>query len=284
MDSVLVVIAAPGSGAISEASAGKLGSVTWLAKGEALEAAAHRESEARALFTNMPVDINIVPAQNRRKRVLVADMDSTMIQQECIDELGVAAGLGEKIKDITARSMRGEIDFHGALRERVSLLKGLPATFIAELLRERITYTPGGSTLLATMKASGAYCALLSGGFTAFTGPIAETLGFHEHQGNTLVIEDGLLSGTVGHPILGKDAKVEHLKRICTELAVSEHDVVAVGDGANDIPMLQLAGMGVALHAKPKVQEQSRFVINHGDLTSLLYLQGYRREEFVSAA
>jgi phosphoserine phosphatase len=282
MDSVLVVIAAPGSGAITEALVGHLGDVRWLAQGEALECDARETEKVRRICADLPLDINVVPVHNRRKRVLVADMDSTMIQQECIDELGDAAGLGEKIKDITARSMRGEIDFHGALRERVSLLKGLPATIIAKLLRERISFTPGGSTLLATMKANGAYCALLSGGFTAFTGPIAETLGFHEHQGNTLVIEDGLLSGTVGHPILGKDAKVTHLKRICAELNVQPDDVVAVGDGANDIPMLQMAGMGVALHAKPKVQEQSRFVINHGDLTSLLYLQGYRREELVA--
>lgn len=281
MESVLVLIAAPESGAITDALAAKLNHVHWLARGEALECDAAQEVVARKLCAGMAIDINAVPVANRRKRILLADMDSTMIQQECIDELGVVAGVGDTIKDITARSMRGELDFEGALKERVGLLKGLPAEVIATLIRDKITFMPGGSTLLATMKANGAYAALVSGGFTAFTTHVHDTLGFHEHRANTLLIEDGKLTGEVLLPILGKDAKVEALHRICAEKGLAPSDVLAVGDGANDIPMLQEAGMGVALHAKPKVQEQARFVINHGDLTALLYLQGYSKSEFV---
>ena len=283
MESVLVLIAAPGSGVISDALASRLNDVRWLAHGEALECDASQEAVVRKLCAGMPVDINVVPKANRRKRILLADMDSTMIQQECIDELGVVAGVGDYIKDITARSMRGELDFEGALKERVGLLKGLDESVIAQLIRERITFMPGGATLLATMKANGGYAALVSGGFTAFTAHVHDTLGFHEHRANTLLIENGKLTGEVALPILGKDAKVEALNRIVAELHATPDDVLAVGDGANDIPMLQAAGMGVALHAKPKVQEQARFVINHGDLTALLYLQGYEKAEFSAA-
>jgi len=281
MESVLVLIAAPGSGVISDALASRLNDVRWLAHGEALECDASQEAVVRKLCAGMPVDINVVPKANRRKRILLADMDSTMIQQECIDELGVVAGVGDYIKDITARSMRGELDFEGALKERVGLLKGLDESVIAQLIRERITFMPGGATLLATMKANGGYAALVSGGFTAFTAHVHDTLGFHEHRANTLLIENGKLTGEVALPILGKDAKVEALNRIVAKLNATADDVLAVGDGANDIPMLQAAGMGVALHAKPKVQEQARFVVNHGDLTALLYLQGYEKAEFV---
>jgi len=283
MESVLVLIAAPGSGVISDALASRLKDVRWLGRGEALECDGSQEAVARKLCAGMPVDINVVPKANRRKRVLLADMDSTMIQQECIDELGVVAGVGDYIKDITARSMRGELDFEGALKERVGLLKGLDEGVVAQLIRERITFMPGGATLLATMKANGGYAALVSGGFTAFTTHVHDTLGFHEHRANTLLIENGKLTGEVAMPILGKDAKVEALNRIVAELNATSDDVLAVGDGANDIPMLQAAGMGVALHAKPKVQEQARFVINHGDLTALLYLQGYEKAEFSRA-
>jgi len=281
MESVLVLIAAPGSGVISDALASRLNDVRWLAHGEALDCDASQEAVARKLCAGLAVDINVVPKANRKKRILLADMDSTMIQQECIDELGVVAGVGDYIKDITARSMRGELDFEGALKERVGLLKGLDESVIAQLIRERITFMPGGATLLATMKANGGYAALVSGGFTAFTAHVHDTLGFHEHRANTLLIENGKLTGEVALPILGKDAKVEALNRIVAELHATPDDVLAVGDGANDIPMLQAAGMGVALHAKPKVQEQARFVVNHGDLTALLYLQGYEKAEFV---
>jgi len=281
MNSILVLIAAPGSGAITPALAAKLGTPRWLAQGEAVEIDGADFETARKLCYGLPIDLNTVPATNRKKRIFIADMDSTMIHQECIDELGVVAGVGDKIKDITARAMKGDIDFEGALKERVALLAGLDEFIIAKVLLERITLMEGGLTLLATMKAHGAHTALVSGGFTAFTSHVAAALGFDENRANTLMIKDKKLTGEVAMPILGKQAKVESLNRICLAQNVSHEDVLAVGDGANDIPMLLAAGMGVALHAKPLVQEQARYVINHGDLTALLYLQGYRKEEFI---
>jgi phosphoserine phosphatase len=283
MKSVLVLIAAPGSGAITDQLVAKLGKPNWLAKGEAVEFDNGDLQFARKLCAGLAIDVNLVPIDNRKKRILLADMDSTMIHQECIDELGVVAGVGEKIKDITARAMKGEIDFEGALKERVSLLKGMDEFAIAKVLLERITLMEGGLTLLATMKAHGAYTALVSGGFTAFTSHVAAALGFDENRANTLLIQDRKLTGEVAMPILGKEAKVESLMRVCAAKNLNAQDVLAVGDGANDIPMLQAAGMGVALHAKPKVQEQARYVINHSDLTALLYLQGYRKDAFVKA-
>ena len=255
----------------------------WLSEGDALEIPAAHEAEARRLCLGLPIDINRVPTANRRKKILLADMDSTMIQQECIDELGVVAGVGDHIKAITARAMNGEVDFEGALKERVALLKGLPQSVIQEVIDTRITFMTGGKTLLATMKKHGAYTALVSGGFTAFTSHVAASLGFHENRANTLLASAGKLTGEVALPILGKDAKVESLMRIYSVHGLSPANVLAVGDGANDIPMLQAAGMGVALHAKPMVQEQAGFVINHGDLSALLYLQGYKKSEFISA-
>ena len=284
---VLVVIAKHGFGKLGAEQLGLLtqfgaGAPRWLAHGEALEVDGFERIDlAAAALRAQNLDAVVVPKSNRRKRVLLADMDSTMIEQECIDELGAAAGLGEKISAITARAMRGEVDFEGALKERVNLLKGLDEGVIGKLLRERISYTPGGKVLLATMKFHGAYCALVSGGFTAFTEHVAKGLGFDEHRANTLLVSGGKLAGEVTLPILGKDAKVESLRRIVAARGISPADVLAVGDGANDIPMLQAAGMGVALHAKPKVQEQAHFVINHGDLTALLYLQGYAKADFV---
>jgi len=281
MDSVLVLIAASGSGAITSEMATKLNG-KWLAKGEALEVSSEREAEVRKLSAGLPIDVNLVPIVNRRKKLLLADMDSTMIQQECIDELGVVAGVGDYIKAVTVRSMRGEIDFEEALKERVALLKDLPESVIQQVIDTRLTFMPGGKTLLATMKKHGAYTALISGGFTAFTSHVSQALGFDENRANTLLVSGGKLTGKVSMPILGKDAKVESLLRICSVHGLSPADVLAVGDGANDIPMLQAAGMGVALHAKPKVQEQAGFVVNHGDLTALLYLQGFTQREFVA--
>lgn len=290
MDSVVILIAAPGSRAIAPAIAKAAGDIAgaqsrWLSTEEALEVPLRSPvAEARAsvgrLVENQPIDVAIVPETNRRKRLLIADMDSTMIGQECIDELGVLAGVGERIREITARAMRGELDFEGALKERLALMKGLPEDAIGKLLMERITLTSGGRTLIATMKANGAYAALVSGGFTQFTGHVAKELGFDEHRANELVIENGRLMGAAREPILGKEAKVEALQEITKRLGLNPADALAVGDGANDIPMLQEAGLGVALHAKPKVQEAAPVAINHGDLTALLYLQGYRREEF----
>jgi len=228
------------------------------------------------------VDLVIQPYSNLRKKMLLADMDSTMIQQECIDELADEAGVGARVADITARAMNGELDFEDALIERVGLLKDLPEGMIAQVIAQRITYMPGGRELVSTMKAHGAYAALVSGGFTAFTAKVSAELGFDENRANTLHIADGKLTGEVGRPILGKAAKVHALEEITTRLGITDADVLAVGDGANDLGMLTRAGTGVALHAKPAVQAQCNVRINHGDLTALLYLQGYARNEFVS--
>ena len=229
------------------------------------------------------VDMVLQPQEGRRKKMLLADMDSTMIRQECIDELAAEAGVGPRVAQITARAMNGELDFEGALRERVSLLKGLDVAVINHVLEKRIHLMPGGPVLLATMKANGAYAALVSGGFTAFTAAIADRLGFDEHRANTLCAEGGQLTGKVTDPILGREAKVEALNDITARLGITPADVLAVGDGANDLGMLQLAGAGVALHAKPTVQAQAKHRINHGDLTALLYMQGYAATDFVKA-
>jgi len=288
MDSVLVLIAAPGSRAIGPRVVELLrdlggGAPHWLAEDEACEVADfERLPEFMVDIRQFPVDAAVVSIHNRRKRLLIADMDSTMIEQECIDELGVMAGVGDRIKDITLRAMRGELDFEGALTERVKLLKGLDAGIIDRILRERITYMPGGRTLIATMKAAGAYTALVSGGFTPFTARVAAALGFDENQANDLLIADNRLTGEVGHPILGQQAKVDALRRIAARLGLDPADALAVGDGANDLAMLSEAGMGVALHAKPHVQEGSLIRINHGDLTALLYLQGFSRAQFAA--
>jgi phosphoserine phosphatase len=225
-------------------------------------------------------DIVIQPTLGRRKAVLLADMDSTMIEQECIDELADVAGVGERVAAITARAMNGELDFHEALLARVGLLAGLPETAIDEVLDNRITLAAGGRDLVATMHAQGGYSALVSGGFTAFTGPVATALGFDEHRANTLLADNDILTGHVSLPVLGREAKVEALQQIAAARGLTPADVIAVGDGANDLGMLQLAGTGVALHAKPSVAAQVDIRINHGDLTALLYLQGYAAEEF----
>ena len=229
----------------------------------------------------LQVDMVVQRVEGRKKRLLIADMDSTMIRQECIDELADEAGVGARVADITARAMNGELDFEGALRERVGLLKGLPEEVIAQVLRDRITLMPGAAVLLATMKANGAYAALVSGGFTAFTSAIAATLGFDENRANTLHVEGGALAGTVAEPILGKEAKLQALNEITARLGITPAQALAVGDGANDLPMLLAAGTGVALHAKPRVQADCEVRVNHGDLTALLYLQGYSRAEFI---
>lgn len=262
------------------------GDAVWLAPDEAAGFDMKRMPGNRwdvwAECQGMGVDLVITPSEGRRKKMLLADMDSTMIQQECIDELADEAGVGDRVKDITARAMNGELDFNAALRERVGLLKGLDEAVIIRVLAERITHMPGGKTLIATMKANGAYAALVSGGFTAFTAAVAEALGFDENRANTLIASDGVLTGDVGVPILGKQAKVDALEQITARLGISEEDVMAVGDGANDLGMLHRAGTGVALHAKPSVAAECDVRINHGDLTALLYIQGYSRDEFAA--
>ena len=261
------------------------GDADWLAVNEAAEFAVEQiPSNFWDVWESLQsecVDLVIQPAEGRRKKMLLADMDSTMIQQECIDELADEAGVGERVKDITARAMNGELDFEGALIERVGLLKGLPVTVIDKVLADRITLMPGGKALLATMKANGAYAALVSGGFTAFTAKVAAELGFDENRANTLLTHSDELSGDVGRPILGREAKVQALEEITARLGISEDEVIAVGDGANDLGMLTRAGAGVALHAKPSVAAQCNVRINHGDLTALLYVQGYKKAEFV---
>ncbi len=227
-------------------------------------------------------DLAIQPTTTRRKAVLLADMDSTMIQQECIDELADLAGVGERVAAITARAMNGELNFHEALIERVGLLAGLNEAVIADVLRDRITLTPGGRELIATMRAQGAYTALVSGGFTDFTEPVAKMLGFDENRANALLSDGGVLTGHVGLPILGREAKIEALEEITAKRGLTPADAMAVGDGANDLGMLKLAGAGVALHAKPVVAAEVDLRINHGDLTALLYLQGYGSDEFVT--
>ena len=262
------------------------GDAVWLSPDEAAEfslaSLPDNQWDVWSDVQDLGVDLIIQPSTGRRKKMLLADMDSTMIQQECIDELADEAGVGERVKDITARAMNGELDFDGALRERVGLLKGLKADVIKEVLSKRITMMPGGATLLATMKANGAYAALVSGGFTAFTQHVASELGFDENRANTLIIDNDVLTGEVGTPILGKQAKVDALEQITGRLNLTDEDVLAVGDGANDLGMLHRAGTGVALHAKPSVAAECDVRINHGDLTALLYLQGYGRTEFVS--
>ncbi|MBY6114213.1 phosphoserine phosphatase SerB [Mameliella alba] len=261
------------------------GTASWLSPDEAaefpLDTLPGNLEDIRASIADM-ADLNLLPAANRRKKMLLADMDSTMIQQECIDELAEEAGVGAHVKEITARAMNGELDFEGALIERVALLKGLPETVIDKVVDTRITLMPGGKTLLATMHGAGARCVLVSGGFTAFTSRVSALLGFDENRANTLLVENGHLTGEVGRPILGREAKVQALEEITTRLTITPEDVIAVGDGANDLGMLGRAGMGVALHAKPSVQAQSDLRVNHGDLTALLYLQGYAKTDFTA--
>lgn len=262
------------------------GEALWLAPDEAAEFGMAElpgnRWEVWETLQTQSVDMIVQPAEGRRKRMLIADMDSTMISQECIDELADEAGVGARVAAITARAMNGELDFEGALKERVGLLEGLPTAVIGKVLDDRITLAPGGRELIATMAAAGATTLLVSGGFTAFSEVIAAQLGFDAHRANTLLSEEGRLTGKVAEPILGRDAKVAALEEVTARLGLSVADVIAVGDGANDLGMLERAGAGVALHAKPVVAAEVERRVNFGDLTALLYLQGYAKDEFLA--
>ncbi|KAB2848251.1 MAG: phosphoserine phosphatase SerB [Hyphomicrobiaceae bacterium] len=300
----LVVTSAPGSQCLDEGrlervargvSSGALLQTWWLARGDAWEMlftapegsdhadlAAHASQE----LAGLPVDVNIIPDDIafRRKKLLVADMDSTIIEQECIDEMADMLGLKPTIAAITERAMRGEIAFETALAERVALLRGLSEADLTRVLDERITLMPGARTLVSTMRAKGAFTALVSGGFSFFTSKIRERVGFDIDHANSLIIEGGRLTGTVKQPILGRDAKLEALRRHTASRGLCEPDTLAVGDGANDLAMIKAAGLGVAFRAKPIVAAQAMARITHGDLTALLHLQGYKRQDFVLTA
>jgi phosphoserine phosphatase len=235
----------------------------------------------RAARGDQPIDIVVQPIATRRKKLFLADMDSTMIGQECIDELADFVGLKAHVAKITERAMRGEIEFEPALRERVALLKDLSVSVVAEVLKTRITATPGGRELVMTMRAHGAYTCLISGGFTLFTNAVASRIGFQENRANELVVRDGKFTGEVKEPILGRATKLATLIELTESFDLDDIDTMVAGDGANDLGMIQNAGLGVAYHAKPAVAAAAAARIDHGDLTALLYAQGYRREEFV---
>jgi phosphoserine phosphatase len=241
------------------------------------------EATLRQALDGQPIDVVVQPSQTRRKRLFLADMDSTMIGQECIDELADYVGLKAEVSEITERAMRGEIAFEPALRERVALLKSLPVDVVNEIIEKRITLTPGGRALVQTMRANGAYTCLVSGGFTLFTGPIAAKIGFHEHRSNHLIVQDEKLAGAVEEPILGREAKLATLIELRDHFGLASHETMAVGDGANDLAMLGEAGLGIAFRAKPAVATAAHARIDHADLSALLYVQGYRTEEIVRA-
>jgi phosphoserine phosphatase len=258
----------------------------WLSQGRALDIPFDHDpvqvlERARHHFRDQPVDVNVLPSTNRRKKLLVADMDSTIIACECLDELADMAGLKAKISAITERAMRGELDFAAALRERVAMLKGLPLDALQRVYSERITLNPGAQTLVATMRKYGAHTLLVSGGFNFFTSRVAKDAGFEADQANILLDDGAALTGKVHEPILGRDAKLAALEKAARLLNLQAVDTLAVGDGANDLAMIQRAGLGVAYHAKPIVAEAASARVTHGDLTTLLYLQGYSDDEIV---
>jgi len=261
------------------------GEINWLTQRIACEIVEPKSTDplatARLHIKDRPIDAALVPVEKRRKKLLIADMDSTMIEQECIDELADALGIKDQVADITARAMNGELDFEQALDTRVALLRGLERAVIEEIRRERITLAPGGRALVHTMKAYGAYTSLISGGFTFFADYIAKRIGFDEATANVLEFDGDRLTGTVTKPIVDKMTKLGRLNTLSAERGLAVEETLAVGDGANDLDMIRASGLGVALHAKPVVAEQAHVRIDHGDLTALLYLQGYSDEDFV---
>jgi phosphoserine phosphatase len=265
------------------------GSAQWLFNEVAVDIPFTGSDDLKAIETrlrqargDLPIDIVVQPQALRRKKLFLADMDSTMIGQECIDELADFAGLKAHVAGITERAMRGEIEFEPALRERVALLKNMPVSVIDEVLKQRITPTQGGRQLVMTMRAHGAYTCLISGGFTLFTGAVAAMIGFQENRANDLKLLDGKLTGEVTEPILGRATKLATLIELTESFDLDDNDTLVVGDGANDLDMIKAAGLGVAYHAKPAVAAAAAARVDHGDLTALLYAQGYRRDEFVA--
>lgn len=270
------------------------GQIAWLAEGRAFDIGFDGEpsgvlsaarSAAGELITELSADINVLASGRRKKKLLVSDMESTIVSCECLDELAGIAGIRTQIAAITERAMRGEIAFDGALRERVALLKGLPLTALDEVYRDKVKLIPGARELVATMKANGAKTLLVSGGFTYFTARVKDDAGFDEHQSNTLEDDGKVLTGTVGEPILGREAKLAALMRGLKRFRLKASDALAIGDGANDLAMIQHAGdsggLGIAFHAKPLVAASADISIAHNDLRAVLYLQGYRDEEIV---
>ena len=282
-------IATDAADAIANAvgSAAKAGAIDWLAPVHAFDVPFDGEPDAvraalrQTLKDDWLLDCNVVMSEHRRKKLLIADMDSTIIGCECIDELADMAGIKPKVAAITERAMRGELDFPTALRERVGLLKGLPLEALARVYAERVRLNKGARALTATMRAHGAHTLLVSGGFTYFTSRVAADAGFEENQGNRLLDDGRALTGTVGEPILGREAKLAALEHAVAQHAFSFDDTLAVGDGANDLDMIKRAGLGIAYHAKPVVAAAAGVSIDHGDLTALLYLQGYRAAEII---
>ena len=303
-ESVLTLIAGPGFadrwsailGQVAEAlrqTGASIAEPDWLAPEHAVDLtfanidAAAAEAAVRTSFeaagAGRALDLVAQPRSGRRRRLLVADMESTIIENEMLDELAEILRLGPSVAELTRRAMNGEIDFAGALRKRVALLKGSSDT-VLDQARARIRINPGAAELVATMRAEGAYAALVSGGFRSFTGPVRAALGFDLDVANELLVRDGMLTGGVGEPILDRDAKLATLRRLARERGLTLDQAMTVGDGANDLPMLQAAGLGIAYHAKPAVRSAARHRIDHADLTALLYVQGYRASEIRSGA
>jgi phosphoserine phosphatase len=304
-DQALVLIAPPGSNALRKTAIehfflemphNRKSNPRWLAPREAWEVTFRAETPpevvalrkvidlvAKRTLADVPADICLVPTAHRRKSLLIADMDSTIIQQECIDEIADVLGIKPKIAAITERAMLGELPFEDALKERLGLLAGVTDAQLQEVYDRRIQLMPGATTLIATMKANGAYTALVSGGFTFFTSRVATRVGFDTNRANVLGLDQGKMTGHVDGAILGKAAKLSALQEFAATKHLDLAETLAVGDGANDLDMIRAAGLGVAYRAKPVVAAEADAAINHGDLTALLYLQGYTKQEFVAA-
>ena len=245
-------------------------------KQEALQA-------AQDIIVDLPIDIVFQAAQSRKKKLFLADMDSTIIGQECIDELAAEIGVKDEVSKITEAAMNGEIDFEGALNDRVALLSGLDESIVSAVLKNRIVINEGAKEALGVMRAHNTHTALVSGGFTVFASEIARQVGFDEFHANTLLSQGGKFTGKVQMPILGQQAKLDQLNRLASEIGIELSDTIAIGDGANDLPMLMNAGTGIAFHAKPSVAAQAHVIINHGDLSAILFVQGYKKEHIDKA-